>query len=306
MTTPFLETPRFPDDLAFWARGGVSYNTNVASSSSGREQRNILWSYGRGQWDLQNTYRTNGGVADAYSIQTLRNFFRVAKGQAYGFRFRDWTDYLDEGGGILGAPLTTYIPFNAPTGTGSGVPVLQLYKEYAMSPLSDYRVIQKPLAASIYRNGIEVAAGTGPGEYALDTTTGLVTFVADSSESASSWTEGATTTFSVPAVPPGWASGKTLYFSGVAGDTAGVINNQAVAIQSVSGTSVTVAANTAGLTLSGGTASMYPQVTDELTWLGTFDTPCRFGTDQFAPQMDIGTGALWGFQTLAIVEIRLP
>jgi uncharacterized protein (TIGR02217 family) len=305
MTVPFLETPRFPDDLAFWARGGVSYNTNVAASTSGREQRNILWSYGRGQWDLQNTYRTNGGVADAYSIQTLRNFFRVAKGQAYGFRFRDWTDYLDEGGGILGAPLTTYIPFNAPTGTGSGIPTLQLYKQYDMAPLADYRLVQKPLAASIYRNAIQVAAGTGPGEYSLDTTTGLVTFVPDSQESPSAYAAGATTTVTVPAVPSGWAVGKSLYFSGVTGDTNSALNGQAVQITAISGDLVTVAANTTGLTLTGGTAAMYPQVTDELTWVGTFDTPCRFGTDQFAPQMDIGTGALWGFQTLAIVEIRL-
>ncbi|WP_218926900.1 DUF2460 domain-containing protein [Burkholderia sp. JKS000303] len=45
-------------------------------------------------------------------------------------------------------------------------------------------------------------------------------------------------------------------------------------------------------------------MTDSLTWTGTFDTPARFATDSFQPQPDIGTGALYGFQTLTLVEIR--
>lgn len=304
MTIPFLETPRFPDDLAVWARGGISYNTTVVSSTSGREKRNALWSYGLGQWDLQNCFRTNGGVADQYSIQTLRNFFRVAKGQAYGFRFRDWTDYADEGGGVMGAPVTSYSQFTAPTGKGSGLPTYQLFKQYVMSPLTDYRIIAKPLAVTLLRNGNPVTLGSAPGNASLDATTGLLTFVADSQATVMSWTAGSTTSFGVAAVPSGWAVGKQLFFSGVSGDTVGALTNPA-AITAISGTTVTVSANTTGETLSGGTAYLYPQPVDTLTWTGTFDTPVRFATDQFSPQLDPGSGALYGFQTLAIKEIRV-
>ncbi|KVN08207.1 hypothetical protein WT09_30760 [Burkholderia stagnalis] len=304
MPAPFLESPTFPDDLAVWARGGVSYNTNVSGSASGREQRNVVWNFARGQWDLQNCFRTNGGVVDQYSVQQLRNFFRVCKGQAYGFRFKDFTDYQDEGSGLLGAPLTTYTQAVVPSGTGAGVPTYQMYKAYVAAPLADYRVIQKPRLVVFQRNGAPVTIGTGAGQATLDATTGLLTFTADSSASVTGWTAGATTSFTVASVPPGWATGVKLYFSSVTGDTGGVLNGQAVAITGISGTTVTVSANTTGMTLSGGTAAKYPQATDTLTWTGTFDTPCRFSTDQFSPQLDVGSGALYGFQTLTIVEIR--
>ncbi|MBR8497142.1 DUF2460 domain-containing protein [Burkholderia cenocepacia] len=305
MAAPFLESPIFPDDLAVWARGGVGFNTTVSGSTSGREQRNIIWNFGRGQWDLQNCFRTAGGVVDPYSVQTLRNFFRVVKGQAYGFRFKDWTDYLDEGNGLLGAPLTSYSQAVVPSGKGSGVPTYQMFKAYIAAPLADYRVIQKPRAAQFFRNGVPVTIGTGAGNAQLDTTTGLLTFVADSSAAASGWTSGSSlTSFTVSSVPAGWAPGVALYFSGVGGDTNSQLNGQAIPIQGISGTTVTLNLNTTGLTLSGGTASKFPQAVDTLTWTGTFDTPCRFSTDQFTPQLDVGSGALYGFQTLSIVEIR--
>lgn len=303
MAAPFLESPIFPDDLAVWARGGVSFNTTVSGSTSGREQRNIIWNFGRGQWDLQNCFRTAGGVIDPYSVQTLRNFFRVVKGQAYGFRFKDWTDFLDEGSGLLGAPLTSYSQAVVPTGTGSGVPTYQMFKAYTAAPLADYRVIQKPRTALFFRNGTPVTIGTAAGNAQIDTTTGLLTFVADSVANPTGWTAGTTTQFTVSAVPSGWVVGVKLYLTGVGGDP-GVLNGQAVAISAISGTTITLSANTTGATLTGGTVSKFPQATDTLTWTGTFDTPCRFSTDQFTPQLDVGSGALYGFQTLSIVEIR--
>src|SRR5574337_292563 len=164
----FLETPRFPDDLAVWAMGGVCFNTTVVGSTSGREERNILWQFGRGRWDLQNTFRKNGQAADGLTVQYLRNFFRYMKGQAYGFRFRDWTDYQDEGHGILGAPVTSYSHAPAPSGTGTGIPTYQLYKAYAATPLADYRIISKPYAGvvptTVFRNGVAVVVGTGAGQ----------------------------------------------------------------------------------------------------------------------------------------------
>lgn len=308
----FLESPRFPDDLSFWALGGVCYNTTVVGSTSGREQRNTLWQFGRGRWDLQNTFRKNGAVTDQLTVQFLRNFFRYVKGQAYGFRFRDWTDYQDEGNGLLGAPISSYTQIVTPSGAGSGVPQYQMFKQYAATPLTDYRIITKPCqvagapALAVNRNGAPVTIGTGAGQCQIDTTTGLVTFTADSSAAASGWVAGATTKFNVGAVPSGWAVGKSLYFANISGDTAGVLNGQAVQITAISGTTITVAAASTGETLAGGTAYMYPQTTDALTWTGWFDVPVRFATDQFSTQMDVGTGALYAFQTLQIVEIRAP
>lgn len=302
MTAPFLESPRFPDDLAIWARGGVGFNTTVNGSTSGREQRNSLWQFGRGSWDLQNAFRSNTNVNDQYSVQTLRNFFRLCKGQAYGFRFRDWTDYLDEGNGVMGQ-LSTYGQAVVPSGAGTGLATVQLYKRYVSTPLADYRLIAKPLSVSLFRN-LSAPPGSGAGSASLDTTTGLVTWTADSTAAVTGWTPGATTVLNVASVPGTWVAGKVLSFTGVTGTGAALLNNQACTIASVASGTVTLSVSTTGLTLAGGTAQFFPQASDALTWTGTFDTPCRFGTDQFAPQLDPGSGALFGFQTLTVVEIR--
>ncbi|KVT86394.1 hypothetical protein WK59_10355 [Burkholderia ubonensis] len=300
MTTPFLEAPRFPDDLARWALGGVNYSTIVIGSTSGRESRNSLWQYGRGQWDLQNIERAEGVAGNLYALQTLRNFFRVCKGQAYGFRFRDFTDYTDEGSGIFGLPLSSMPTGTAPLGVGSGVPVYQMYKQYVASPLADYRVIQKPYPGSvtIKRNGATAAGAS------LDTTTGLATFSADSSSTISSASAAAQCVLAVATVPTGAVAGRLIYVTGVSGTIGTAINSAAWSIVNVSGTNITIAANTTGLTGgSGGVAAMYPQASDALTWTGQFDTPCRFATDAFEPVFD--AGGLYSFQSLKIVEIRL-
>lgn len=305
MTSPFLETPRFPDTLSFYALGGASYNTTVVGSTSGRETRNSIWAYSRAQFDLQGCMRAVAqGVGNPHSVQVIRNFFRVCKGQAYGFRFRDWTDYQDEGSGIFGPTLTGLTNPLVPGGVGTGFPQLQMFKAYIMTPLSEYKPIQKPLTVVPSRNGTPIVAGTSPGNGSVDTTTGILTMIADSSEACSGWVPGANTSFVVPSVPAGWAAGKVLYFAGIAGDTNGFLNGTTATITNISGTTITTAATTTGETLTGGTAYMYPQPTDTMTWTGTFDLPVRFATDVFAPQIE-SDGTLYTFQTLTIAEIRL-
>lgn len=306
MTQPFLETPIFPDDLAFYALGGVSYSTTVVGSTSGRETRNSVWLYGRAQFDLQGAMRTTTGVANPYSIQVIRNFFRVCKGQAYGFRFRDCTDYQDEGNGVFGPLLPNYSTPVTPTAAATGQPQYQMFKTYVMSPLADYKPIQKPRPGtiSVQRNGANIVAGTSPGNYSLDTTTGILTMVPDSTENVSSWAAGVTTNIVVPAVPANWTTAKQLYVAGVAGDTRGVLNGKVISISAISGTTVTLNVNTTGLTLTGGNASLYPQTNETLGWKGDFDLPVRFATDVFAPQIE-DDGTLYAFQTLTIAEIRL-
>jgi uncharacterized protein (TIGR02217 family) len=292
VTQPFLETPRFPDDLSIWGRGGVNYATTVVTSTSGRETRNSMWTYGRGRWDMQNVQRMTANNLN-YNIATLRNFFRVCKGRAYGFRFRDWTDSTDDGNGVLGT-----------TGYGTGVPTYQLYKNYVLSPLTDQRLIAKPMpgTVSVLRNSV-IPPGSGPGSYTLDTTTGLVTFVADNYAFVSAWTPGASTQFTVASVPAGWAVGKYLYCTAVGGTGAALVNNVALQITGLSGTTITLGVATTGLTLNNGQANFYPQASDALTWTGSFDTPVRFDTDAFEPQM--GPDGLYTFQSLPIVEIRV-
>lgn len=164
----FIETPRFPENISYGASGGAEFRTDIAAVSSGFEQRNVAWSAARASYDVSHANRS------AADIATLNTFFRAVKGRAHGFRFKDWADYtVSSGEGILDA------------GVGDGYPTYQLVKQYVAGALTDLRDIKKPVSGSVVisRNGSPATEGVAAGNYSLDTTTGIVTFVADSTKS---------------------------------------------------------------------------------------------------------------------------
>lgn len=161
----FLETPRFPESISVGAVGGANYKTNIVIVSSGYEQRNVAWSVARASYDVSHSVKERDDLYD------LIKFFRAVKGMAHGFRFKDWSDYtVSITEGILG------------TGFGNGTESYQLAKKYEAGDLYEIRDITKPVATgySVYKNGILLEEGTAPGNYTLDTTTGIVTFAPDS------------------------------------------------------------------------------------------------------------------------------
>lgn len=155
----FLETPRFPDDIAIGAVGGPVLATNVVQVNSGYEQRNAPHAHGLGQWEVGHVARAPDKMA------TLIAFFRAVGGKRDGFRFKDHTDYKASATeGVLGSGL----------GTGSAT-VFQLRKVYTAGALSHARDIRKPVGATvkIYKNAVLQTVGVS-----LDATTGLATFSA--------------------------------------------------------------------------------------------------------------------------------
>lgn len=78
---------RFPDAIARGATGGPEYSTDIITVASGFEQRNINWQASRARYDIGTGIRTREQMAEVIA------FFRARKGRAYGFRFRDWTDF---------------------------------------------------------------------------------------------------------------------------------------------------------------------------------------------------------------------
>ena len=150
----FMETPRFPDDIAQGSVGGPGYSTDVTVMFSGHEARNINWSRARGRWEASSAVRT------AADFDAVRDMFRMARGRAHGFRFKDWGDYdvtTDEG-------VLTLV-------AGS---LYQLVKRYGSGDQAESRLITKPVAASVtvYPTRAEVTAAI---TVTLDTTTGGVT-----------------------------------------------------------------------------------------------------------------------------------
>jgi uncharacterized protein (TIGR02217 family) len=153
--TTFVETPRFPDWIAFWARGGRTFNTTVTQTYGGNEYRNAAWAIGLGEyiWDNADAAAFSQNPAlTAYSYTAMRNLFSVALGQVYPFRFKDFRDYKDDGGGIFTMIDSTHF---------------QMFKHYAVSPLSYNQIIQKPVSATVV-----VTGGASP---VVDYATGIVT-----------------------------------------------------------------------------------------------------------------------------------
>lgn len=292
----FYETPRFPDSIAYGAQGGPSWQTVVIATQSGAEQRNQNWAAARHRWNVGYTARTQSERDD------INAFFLAMAGRLHGFRFKDWGDFdatSSEGRLNTGA-------------VGDGTPTYALYKRYTYGAVSRDRRIAKPVVGTVtvYRNAVAATAGAGAGQYALDTTAGTVTWVADDSEAITGHTVGASHQFTTAADITGLAIGKKVYITGATGTAATTLNSVAHTISNKSGAGPytwTISTTTTGLTASGGTAYAYPQASDALTWAGQFDVPCRFDTDQIDWEIVNRSGGVLLFvaQTIPVVEIRV-
>lgn len=149
----FLETPVFPSCVAYGARGGPKFLTNVVVLASGREQRNVVWSKVRAEYDVAHSMRT------AVQMDELRDFFYAVQGRAFGFRFKDYTDYsCTLAQGII-------------EDDGASPSELKLFKRYAKGAWSFDRRIYKPVPGSVvcYLNGSPMPS------WSVDYTTGTVT-----------------------------------------------------------------------------------------------------------------------------------
>lgn len=283
---------RFPDNISYGAVGGPGYSTDVVIVNSGFEQRNQNWSDSRSNFDVSHAART------ATQINELIAFFRVAKGRANSFRFKDWLDYT-----------VSSTQGKLDTGAiGDGTPTYQLYKYYSNAAGSELRKITRPVSGqvAVLRNAGAVTIGAGAGNIAIDYETGVITFVADSSSSASAITVGATTQVTLAANLE-LIAGKKLYLAGFTGADAALINGIAHTINSVSGAGpyiFTLATNTAAktITVGSGVGYKYPQASDALTWSGEFDIPARFDVDQLKGEI-IDSG-IYGWDSIPIVEVR--
>ncbi len=148
----FVET-QFPTDISYGSSGGPEYATDVVIASSGYEQRNVNWVEARARYNVAH------GVKTKTQLDALIAFFRARKGRAYGFRFKDWTDYQATGESL---------------GTGNGVKTqFQLIKNYVSGAVTETRTITKPVSGSVqvYKNAVLQSSGVS-----VDTTTGVVTF----------------------------------------------------------------------------------------------------------------------------------
>ena len=159
----FLETPRFPERIAYGAVGGPMFRTELVVSASGRETRNGAWAYPRHAWDVSQ------GINNAADFATLRAFFMIARGRQHGWRFKDWTDYAatHADGYVVALTSTTF----------------QLFKRYTSGSSTQGRPIYKP----VHGGAIAVKVSTVDTAHTLDTATGIVTIGSAPSAANVTW-----------------------------------------------------------------------------------------------------------------------
>ena len=153
MAFPFIETPRFPENIAEGSSGGPSFKTYISEGHSGIEQRHIGWSRAKAKYDV------SYGIRDTADMDTVRAFFYAMRGRATGFRFKDWGDYH--------MTLETI-------GTGNGVLEDFVFKKtYTVGASSYVRRIFKPISGTVTVRVNDVVVTTG---FTIDYANGIISF----------------------------------------------------------------------------------------------------------------------------------
>jgi uncharacterized protein (TIGR02217 family) len=157
---------RFPAGISLGASGGPERRTEIVVLGSGAEERNSRWA------DSKRSYNAGYGIKSVDDLHAVIAFFEERRGRLHGFRWKDWSDYKSCAPGAMPSALDQTI------GVGDAVTAaFQLTKTYgsAFAPWS--RAITQPVAGTVL---IAVdAIVQAPERFAVNTTTGVVTFVAE-------------------------------------------------------------------------------------------------------------------------------
>lgn len=282
----FIETPRFPDDIGYSSVLTKAYQTNIIKSNSGREVASSVWSLPLHRYELAYT------VKDIGDIETIINYFNACKGKFHQFRFKDHSDFRSCS--ISGTPG---IDDQALSGTVDGVnTAFQLQKTYTTGSLSLARTITKPVAGTVLISIDSLQTN----DFTVDTTTGIVTFNADKTDSITDITQATQATVTAT---NSLSAGNTVYITGVSGMTE--INNTRAKVVSATGADFVIDLDTTGFTAysTGGTYNTLPQTGEVVAGGFDFDVPVRFDQDELP--ISFNSADLLSISQLRIVEVRI-
>jgi uncharacterized protein (TIGR02217 family) len=155
---------RFPAKLSFGSVGGPERRTEIVTLANGFEERNTPWAHSRRRYDAGLSLRSLDDV------EALIAFFEARRGQLFGFRWKDWSDYK------------SCLPSGSPSaadqviGYGDGDRLsFSLSKTYQSGDQAYTRPIVKPVLGTIL-----VAIAGDPKvetlEFSVDTSTGMIMF----------------------------------------------------------------------------------------------------------------------------------
>jgi uncharacterized protein (TIGR02217 family) len=153
---------RFPVALSFGSSGGPERRTEIVTLTNGYEERNTPWEHSRRRYDA------GIGLRSLADLEAVVAFFEARRGQLYGFRWKDWSDWTSCPHGQSPSASDQRI------GTGDGVTrVFQLSKNYEDMAGSYRRPVRKPVEGSVR---VSVDEAELPDGWAVDPASGNVTF----------------------------------------------------------------------------------------------------------------------------------
>jgi uncharacterized protein (TIGR02217 family) len=155
---------QFPPRLSFGSAGGPERRTEIVTLANGFEERNSPWAHARRRYDA------GVGLRSLDDIETLIAFFEARRGQLYGFRWKDWSDFKS----CKPSATPDYRDQRIATGDGATRqwPIL---KRYRSGDQTYDRPIAKPVPSTVL-----VGVGGDPltegVHFGVDVATGMLTF----------------------------------------------------------------------------------------------------------------------------------
>lgn len=263
----FYNMARYSGDSRNWGtQGGISFSTQITAMKNGREKRLPVLSEGLASFEIGNK-----DILEK-DFNTIFNFFQLMEGKAYGFRIRDWTDYKDDGIGILLPTETNSLTF-------------QMYKKRGIEYVEDYylQTIRRPIGPSFtnipglgntikfFWNDRQIAQSNSSLSFTLDDKKGLATFNTFTLISSGISSNVATITSN-----PNLKIGDGIYFTYDSKIVYGLITN-------ITNTSITFTTSDSQVYNISSSIELHPYPTENssIRWTGYFDKPVRFNTDEF-------------------------
>lgn len=156
---------QFPANLSFGSIGGPERRSEIVTLANGFEERNTPWAHSRRRYDA------GLGLRSLKDIERIVAFFEARRGEMFGFRWKDWTDYKS-------SPADLAPDFeDQRIGEGDGETTgFQLTKTYRSGEHVYVRPISKPVlgTVTIGFSGDKMTEGV---DWTVDPATGEVSFV---------------------------------------------------------------------------------------------------------------------------------
>jgi len=262
----FLEERIDHQKIKMGASFADQYAVNIVQTAGGQEYRSLVHPFPIRTFDISTL------LEKQETYDHICSLYHRAHGQYAGFRIRCYDEYSSNGS--IGTP-TALDQQIIPVVAGTSYQLIKKYGTNATAGTSGYpyRVIKKPVSGTVKVaiSGVELAT---TGNWSVDTTTGIVTFLQLGRYIYGISKEASAVVTLISG--HGFSPGMSVYFSGVSGMTQ--INGLRGMITNADVYTITVNINSSAFSTwtSGGTVQKHPDSSEVVTSGFEFDWPVRF------------------------------